>query len=152
MKKIFLFFIILLGCSYQQNDIIILSLNYFNRIQNSQNDEAVYKAVIIKNQDQSKQIALYQKNKHSLTKLYSCDQSYHQIYIFYLQKINKTIIIDENTKALDNLVLVYENKEQKLNLTKNSTNMFILDYDDQIITIKDSYHPVLYTCYLEVYI
>lgn len=152
MKKIFLFFIILLGCSYQQNDIITLSLNYFNRIQNSQNDEAVYKAVIIKNQDQSKQIALYQKNKHSLTKLYSCDQSYHQIYIFYLQKINKTIIIDENTKALDNLVLVYENKEQKLNLTKNSTNMFILDYDDQIITIKDSYHPVLYTCYLEVYI
>lgn len=152
MKKIFLFFIILLGCSYLQNDIITLSLNYFNRIQNSQNDEAVYKAVIIKNQDQSKQIALYQKNKHSLTKLYSCDQSYHQIYIFYLQKVNKTIIIDENTKALDDLVLVYENKEQKLNLTKNSTNMFILDYDDQIITIKDSYHPVLYTYYLEVYI
>lgn len=152
MKKIFLFFIILLGCSYQQNDIITLSLNYFNRIQNIQNDEAVYKAVIIKNQDQSKQIALYQKNKHSLIKLYSCDQSYHQIYIFYLQKVNKTIIIDENTKALDDLVLVYENKEQKLNLTKNSTNMFILNYDDQIISIKDSHHSVLYTCYLEVYI
>ena len=141
MKKIFLSLLLLTGLVQNNSYALSHETTY----------HTVYKILILKNKNENDQLALYQKKASQLTLLYHCQNQY-PIYIFYLQKQNKTIIIIQNTKADDHLFLNYENSQQKLSLKKNSMNMLILDHDHQIISIKDSSNHMLYWHYLEVYI
>lgn len=142
MKKLFLSLLLLIGLM-QNNDSYALS--------HETTYQPVYKILIFKNKNENDQLALYQKKASQLTLLYHCQNQY-PIYIFYLQKQNKTIIVVQNTKADDHILLNYENSQQKLSLNKNSMNILILDHDHQIISIKDSSDHMLYLHYLEVYI
>lgn len=142
MKKIFLSLLLLIGLMQNNNSYALSPETSY---------QLFYKTLIFKNKNENEQLALYQKRASQLTLLYHCQNQY-PIYIFYLQKQNKTIIIIQNTKADDHLFLNYENSQQKLSLKKNSMNMLILDHDHQIISIKDSSDHMLYWHYLEVYI